>query len=158
MKRIRAALLAGAATVAVLTGVPAAAHGQTSTPAVSSPAGASAPALAAADGYFYAWKAANFDNNAGWCRWFYDDANWQNDCANMRNVISGAWNNSNSGNVVRLHYNPDYRGAWACLGPGDSWYDFLNQGIRFSWGSGLPGYWQLASDNVASHRFARACA
>jgi hypothetical protein len=114
---------------------------------------------AAASGDLIANEAGTSDPRfpMRWCTWHNSDGDWGNDCGGFRNVASYAFNDSNANNVVRLYYHTGYRGAWACLGPGDVWDDFATQNIRFTWGAGLDGYMSPANDNVASHAFRSTC-
>lgn len=115
---------------------------------------------AAATGYFYANEAGTTDTRfpMRWCQWYNSDANWGNDCGGFRNVISYAFNDSSQGNVVRLYWTTNYGGAWACLGPGDAWTDFVWDNVRLTWGAGRGGYMAPANDNVSSHAFRTTCA
>ncbi len=113
------------------------------------------------DGYVYAWAdAADVWSAAsqGWaaCRWYYNDANWGDNCGGFRNIASTLQNNSSAGNSVNFYYSPSYGGAWACLSAGDVWRN-LAAGKIFSWGSGLGGYWQSINDDIASSKFVSTC-
>jgi Peptidase inhibitor family I36 len=110
---------------------------------------------AAASGNFYGYRDPYY--GGGSCAWPNDDSNLGDNCGGMRNVISSAWNDSSQGNVVRLYFHTGYSGAYACLGPGDWWYDFAAQNVHFSFRPGLDGYNRSANDEVASFSFNRAC-
>jgi hypothetical protein len=162
---IRSSIVSGAAALTLLTTGAGAAQAQShsnttgsiqwAAPASGTIANQVAPAKAAASGNFYGWRAAYW--GGGGCAWPDDDSNFGNDCGGMRNVISSAWNDSSQGNVVRLYVHPGYSGAYACLGPGDSWYDFTEQNIRFTFRPGLDRYNAPANDEVASFTFNRGC-
>ncbi len=119
----------------------------------------------AASGYLYVSQDAYWGGR--WCWGYNADNNWDtistaenancdnNNRASMRNQASSAWNDSNSGHPVALYIHPDYSGAYACLGAGDSWDNLT--GVWFSWGSNRDGYMSNANDNIASHRWRTSC-
>ena len=113
--------------------------------------------LSCGDGYVYAWDSRwDADNQSRtYCRWFYADVNWGDNCGGYRNRASSFQNNSSSGNSVNFYFNPSYLGSWACLGPGDRWTDARYN--YFSWGPGLPGYTLSINNEVASSKFVRGC-
>lgn len=153
MRRTIIRLALGMSVIATLTLTPVAAQAAPTSPDPAPARGA------AATGYLYANEAGTSDSRfpMRWCQWYNSDSNWGDNCGGFRNVASYAFNDSNAGNVVRLYYSPGYAGAWACLGPGDAWTDFVVDNVRFTWGSGLAGYGAQANDNVASHAFRATC-
>ncbi|MGW5324502.1 hypothetical protein [Streptomyces sp. NPDC004014] len=150
MKKISTALAAlGIAAVAALT-APAAA--QAAPPA---PAAGPAKSAAAANGYFYAWEAANRGGHQ--CAWQYDAGDWST-CGgfNMRNKASSLENRGYAGvgEDVDLFWSTWYSGAHNCL-PNGMYLNDLT-GIYFLW-DGKSGQGQSMNDNISSHRWSNNC-
>lgn len=92
---------------------------------------------ASPDGYVYAYANPNKNHNhkGASCRWSGKDPDWasknatgpgaREDCSTMGNNATSLYNRGYpSGNDrVNFYFDPNYGGAWACLGPGDSWGD-----------------------------------
>ncbi len=121
------------------------------------------PAMAAPDGYLYAWQ---HDNRGGTvCNWVRNDGNWDDCGVNgsttgraMRNKASSIHNNGYS-HAVRLFFTTRDDSAYACLHVGTAWF-WMNRdgenGPRFNLGP-PNGRNQLVNDNVAKHSWHQTC-
>ncbi|GGQ46332.1 peptidase inhibitor family I36 protein [Couchioplanes azureus] len=123
----------------------------------------SSPAMAAPDGYLYAWEQ---DNRGGQvCMWQGNDGDWST-CGvhgattgrNMRNKASSIHNNGYS-HAVRLFYTTSNTSAYACLHVGTAWFEMARggeNGPRFNLG-GTNGRGALVNNNVARHSWHQTC-
>lgn len=109
------------------------------------------PALAASDGYFYAWINSNFGGNS--CRWSGNASDW----GSCKNQASSVQNNgyAEAYDGVNMYWGAGYAGAHYCLPRGhylrDMRYDYFNIGSSSS------GYGQSMGDNVASSKWTTEC-
>lgn len=119
---------------------------------------AEAPVGPLADGNLYAYEHQN--RGGSYCKWSGNDGNWSS-CSpggNMRNKASSLQNSGfPSGNDdVIVYYAPGQTGAWYCLGNGRYLENIVHIKFGPNGGSG-GGDNQSLNDNIASHKWARAC-
>lgn len=90
--------------------------------------------------------------------WSGNEGAWGNCWINKTDAVV---NNGFAGSLddVNIYYDVGNKGAYACLGRGDSW-NLRTHEQRFTWtrtGSGSQGLGEVVHDNAASHRWVNFC-